>query len=245
MSDALETSRLYVTEPAGKSAFGGALRSIYAPVRTIWSPDAVFQEQSVCAHPTAIGVSVLVLVVMSALLASPVLRAVMEADPSAPFDSDLIDRLLWINAVVLTPLGTGVYLLVIAALLWTFALLGGYEIRFKHSMVIAYAAGVTLVLERLFIVLVLALHQARGTVDPNQVVYTGLEFLTSLVNVDAPLLVSVLARTGIFQMWFVVLLVVGLTLMERMRRGPAVMTAMLAYGVPLALGVGFDLLRIN
>ena len=54
-----------------------------------------------------------------------------------------------------------------------------------------------------------------------------------------------LARTGIFQMWFVVLLVVGLTLMERMRRGPAVMTAMLAYGVPLALGVGFDLLRIN
>jgi hypothetical protein len=57
-----------------------------------------------------------------------------------------------------------------------------------------------------------------------------------------PLLVSLARHLGLFDLWFLALLSLGLVTMEKMKTRGAILSACMAYALILSLLVGVDLL---
>jgi cyanate permease len=76
----------------------------------------------------------------------------------------------------------------------------------------------------------------------NYEVWTGLDLPFELFRSGPPLLVSVARHLGIFEVWFVVLLAVGLVEMTRVKVRSAALTAGVTYAMVLIAVVTMDLL---
>src|SRR3989442_1165795 len=219
------------------------LRSALAPLAAVFAPGAVFRREAVRPRPLASAAGVLALTLASAWSLGPFLRDATRAaglDPAA----GLVRTGIAIKLGVLTPADAALFLLVLAGLLWTVSVVsGGIDTDFATCVVIASVASITEVLRRGFALLVLWLRASRmGGAQGSYEVYTGLDLFFEPFRSGPPLLVSLSRHLGLFEVWLVILLGIGLVETRRMSARAAALTASLAYGLVLLLLVGGDLL---
>jgi len=226
--------------PAQWRRVGGAA---LAPLRAAIAPGHVFSEQAAGARPLAVCTGLVILTIATALPMTTYLRAAAQIaglDPRSP----LVGRAVLLRLAVVTPGDTVAYLLLVAGLLWTVcALTGRLDVDFRTCAVIVFVAGITQVLRRAFALSVLWVRHAGLAGAPgNYEVWTGLDIPFEVFRSGPPVLVSVARHLGVFEVWFVVLLVIGLVEMTRVRIRSAALTAGVTYGVVLIGLVAIDLL---
>jgi len=220
-----------------------ASSAVLAPLRAVFAPGDVFSKQAAGPRPLAICAGLVILTIASALAMTPYLRAAAQMaglDPLSP----LVGRALLLRLAVVTPADTVAYLLLVAGLLWTAcALAGRVDVDFRTCASIVFVAGITQVLRRGFALSVLWVRHAGVAGTPgNYEVWTGLDIPFELFRSGPPVLVSVARHLGVFEVWFVVLLAIGLVEMTRVRMRVAALTAGATYGVVLIALVAVDLL---
>jgi hypothetical protein len=216
--------------------------AVLAPLRAVFAPGIVFSEQAAAPRPLAVCAGLVVLTIATALAATPYLRAAAQLaglDPMSP----LVGRALQLRLAVITPGDTVAYLVLVAGVLWTVcALMGQLDVNFRTCAVIVFVAGVTQVLRRTFALAVLWLRHAElAGASGNYEVWTGLDIPFEVFRSGSPVLVSVARHVGLFEVWFVVLLVIGLVEMARVKVRSAALTAAVTYGLVVIGLVTMDL----
>ena|SRR2546425_1020566 len=219
------------------------VRSALAPLAAVFAPGAVFRREAVHPRPLASAAGVLGLTIASAWSLAPFVRAAARAAGLNPAAGP-VRTAIAIKLGVLTPADTVLFLLLVAGVLWTVSVIsGGIDTDFATCLVIASVASVTEALRRGFALLVLWLRASRlGGAQGGYDVSTGLDLFFEPFRSGPPVLVSLSRHLGLFEVWLVILLGIGLVEMRRMPVRLAALTASLAYGLVLLLLVGVDLL---
>lgn len=216
---------------------------VVAPARAIVAPGKVFRSQSERPQPVAVGLGTCVLTALSAWSLAPFVRASAAAMGLDLHDA-FLSKVLLIRLLIITPLDTAIYLSVLALLVWTASLVSGsYDTKLKNCLVISFIAGATGVLLKVFALVTLLLRQlAFGGDTGPQHVATGLDLAFELFRTGPPVVVSLARHVGVFQIWFVILVAIGLVTMEKMKTKSAAVAAAAAYLCMVGLLVGVDLL---
>jgi len=197
------------------------LASIAGPIR----PRAFLAVHEGEGRPWSALAVLLAGTVASAALLVPFMWATIDAAPIPRLDPAAVTRIIWFTVAAMAPLGALLTMFVLAALIWTVPVFAGYEIRWRGCVVVATLAAAVDILQRLFVVGVLWLREWTGLTDPRYDVRTGLD---AFMGHPGPLLDALCRHAGVFQIWVVVMVVIGLTTLERLPRRVAIVTALVA-----------------
>jgi len=177
-------------------------RVIGAPVRT-------FQIEATQPRPVGAFAMVVSLTVATALISAPVVRRLLQEAPDLGASADVLSRLVTLQAIVFAPVGTTAFLCFTALFMWCGVLIMGHDVSLKQVAAIAFTAAMAGVLKRVFVVGVLYLRWWLNPAVLAANVTTGLDgFLDPEQIGRVPTLL--LAQLGLFEVWFAVLLTMGL-----------------------------------
>lgn len=231
-------------ERRGSSSPSNTLaRVATAPFRLLVQPGAVFREQIGEPRPWWVMGIVSCVIVLATLPLIPFLGEILESVPGLAANPALLGAILWTNVGIFAPLGTLLYFLLIATLLWTFSVLAGHVLLlFRDCVILAFlAGGITQILMKLQLLIILWVRRAvSGTATMD--VRFGLDLILPYFGVDSPVWDAVLARIDMFSIWLVVLLVIGLKETQQMKIRASVGTAVTTYLAVSVLQVGLQVI---
>ncbi len=231
--------------PTAPAAYTPVLTDLWRLARAPFAPKGVFVEQR--ESPTLWIPWVLLIALWAAVLLA-LLPLVIEFArnasaaagrplPDAAIGAIRVQVLAFPIAFLIVGvlLGAGIYYVVLVA--------SGTAPRFKGLMSVAVFSTTVEFLQTLITVIVLRARGAQAIQTPNDLqVSFGLDLLAPVEYLQAhPALAGILRGIGPFQLWSVVITVVGLMALEKVPRGKAWTAALVAYVVGLLVAAGLVL----
>lgn len=224
---------LEAPELKGTNAATAVLRVIGAPVRT-------FQGQAHRPRPVVALLTVVLLAVGTALISAPVIRHLLTEAEALGVSSRLASRVVTLQALIFTPLGTVAFLGFVAVFLWGVLVLMGHDVSFKHVAAIGFTAGIAGVMKHAFVAGVLYLRWWLNPAALSADVTTGLDGFFGPEHIGR-LPALLLGQFGVFDVWFVVLVTVGLRYGAALSLRSAWIPPSMLLGVTAAVKVLLDL----
>ncbi len=226
-------------------AYTPVLTDLWRLARTPFVPKGVFAEQR--EAPTLwipwIALTVLWVIVLALLVPLVVEFARnMSAAAGRPFPEAAVGiirvQVMVIPAVLLVVgvlLGAGIYYLTLVAL--------GQGPRFKGLLTVSVFGSTVAFLQTLVTVVVLRVRGAQAIQTPADLqVSFGLDLLFSVEFAQAhPVIATVLRGIGPFELWALIIAVVGLMTLEKIGRKQAWTAALVAFVVGLLIRIGLML----
>ncbi len=205
------------------------LRAFAAGPHAIVSPVLAFSARRNGNRPFVVLLVIVCLTALAASLSNPVTARILQTTPGIAASASLARTFVLVQSAILTPVGTAVFLVVMATTLWAIALVAGKDLTFRQSASIVFMAGIVVALKRLFAAGVL---YARLWFQPSSLtdkITTGLDgFIDSNNTTSIP--ISILREGGLFEIWFLILIAIGLQYTAQLSRRSAV-------SITLAVGV--------
>ncbi len=232
--------------PPAPAAYTPVLTDLWRLARAPFAPKGVFVEQR--ESPTLWIPWALLIALWAAVLVVLLLPLVIEfaRNASAAAGRPLPDAA--IGAIRIQVLAFPIAFLVLAVLLaggiyYVVLVASGSAPRFKGLMSVSVFSTTVAFLETLVTVIVLRARGAQAIQTPNDLqVSFGLDLLLPVEYVQAhPALTAILRGIGPFQLWSLVITVVGLMALEKVPRGKAWTAALVAYVVGLLVAAGLVL----
>ena len=200
------------------------VRALTMGPHTIVSPVLAFTSQRTGHRPVLTLTGVVLLTTVTAVASNPVSIHILRTTPEIAASASVATIFVLIQSVVLTPVGTTAFLVAMAMTVWAIALVFGANLTFRQCAFVVFAAGAVGVLKRLFVAAVL---YARWWLQPSNL---GSEITTGLDTFIEPdsagsLPTSILGQSGLFEIWFLILVAVGLEYGAQIRRPTALAIA--------------------
>jgi len=172
----------------------------------------------------AVLVGLIVATVASAAWLIPFMLAAIQSS-GIPVEDGLAWRIVVLNIGAFAPVGALASACVMAVLLWTCPMFGGFETEWRACFLIAAVTQGTDIFRRLVVALVLWARELTEAGAPTVEVRTGFDAVLSLAGSLPHGLMIVAKHFGPFEIWSVAVATVGLMLLQRLPLRTAAITA--------------------
>jgi len=207
------------------------LSALAAGPHAIFSPVLAFSTRRDGNRPLLTLVGVVFFTALAASASNPVAAHILQTMPDIAASADFARKFVLIQSALFTPIGTTVFLVAMAATVWAISLVSGADVTFRQSASIVFMAGVVVVLKRLFVAVVLYTRWWLRPSSLHNEITTGLDgFIAPDLAASFPF--SILKEGGLFEIWFLILVAIGLVYDSQLPRRSAAAIA-LATGVVL------------
>lgn len=199
-------------------------------LRVVASPVETFRRQAPAPRPMQILLGIVLLTIAVAVVTGPIVHHLLRVTPAIAASQAVATQFVLIQGLIITPVGTIAFLLLVASILWSSTLMIGQDLALKQATTIAFTAGMAGVLKRSFVGIVLYL---RWVWNPNQLdadVSTGADALLS-PQFNASFTGTVVQHIGIFDVWFAALLILGLRFCGGLHPKHAALSGILTAGL--------------
>ncbi|MDP1568648.1 MAG: hypothetical protein Q8L86_01480 [Vicinamibacterales bacterium] len=169
-------------------------------------------------------VGLLVATVASAAWLIPFMLATIQTS-GVPVEEGLAWRIVVLNIGAFAPVGALASATVMAGLLWTFPVFGGFETEWRTCFLIAAVTQGVEIFRRLLVAIVLWARELTGAPGSAVEVRTGFDAVLALAG-DLPDVVMLVGRHfGPFEVWSVAIATAGLMVLQRLPLRTAAITA--------------------
>jgi len=193
---------------------------LWAPWWVVASPSHAFDALRASRPLLGVTIGIAVATAAAGGLSAPVLIDGLRNTPELGASPSLANAVVLIQTGIVGPVGVTVFLLVMGAVIWTICAVAGFATDFSMAAVVAVVAGVTGVLHKTFVSAVLYL---RLMFRPDRVMDDVPSGIGAFLNLDsAPgWLAAVVDHLGVFDVWYAILLAMGVEICLRLPRRQA------------------------
>jgi hypothetical protein len=173
-------------------------------------------------------------------LSAPILVDLLEQTPQLAASHRVARAVVWFQAGVVGPFGAIAFLLATAVVVWVTCGVAGVVSEFSSAAVVALTSGVTGVLHKVFVSTVLYL---RLIFRPDRLAEDVPSGVAAFVDLGtAPAWIAVLAdHIGVFDVWYAVLLAVGMECCMQLPRRRAWICAGASFALVTLVRIAIDL----